>query len=166
MVGAWGPVMVEGPTESLCREWSKSLVFQHIINIYDVILWRHLCYLNCNSVGAGRFLGVWRIFAQILVNVPEKIIHKKKWPPKKALHVILSVIFAQIFRNFMNVFGDFTQISSDFAQIFTKSKLLEVHLYPMHLHVLHQCSTVTKLYDATWYLTRLSDLWNCCQTSR
>jgi len=27
-------------------------------------------------------------------------------------------------------------------------------------------STVTKLYDATWYWTMISDLWNCCKTSR
>jgi len=115
--------MVEGPTESLCREWSKSLVFQHIINIYDVILWRHLCYRNCNSVGAGRFLGVRRIFAQILVNVPEKIIHKKKWPPKKALHVILSVIFAHIFKvllRFSGILWMFSEILPRFPQILPK----------------------------------------------
>jgi len=27
-------------------------------------------------------------------------------------------------------------------------------------------ATATKLYDATWYLTMISDLWNCCKTSR
>jgi len=43
-----GPGVVGGPmcgssTESLGRGWPmKSLVFPRIINIYDVILWRHL----------------------------------------------------------------------------------------------------------------------------
>jgi len=36
--------------ESSGTGWSmKSLVFPHIINIYYVILWRHICYLNCNK---------------------------------------------------------------------------------------------------------------------
>jgi len=72
MVGNLGPRRGGRPLESLGRGWSmKSLVFPRIINIYDVILWRHICN-----------------------------------------------------------------------------------------------STVTKLYDATWYLTRISDLWNCCKISR
>jgi len=25
-------------------------------------------------------------------------------------------------------------------------------------------STLTKLYDETWYLTMISDLWNCCKS--
>ena len=36
--------------ESLGRGWSmKSLVFLRIVNIYDIILWRHICYLKCNK---------------------------------------------------------------------------------------------------------------------
>jgi len=55
MVGGPGPGVVEGPMcrsdiESLGRGWPmKSLVFPLIINIYDVILWRHICQLNCNK---------------------------------------------------------------------------------------------------------------------
>ena len=119
---------------------------------------------------ASKFLGVRRIFAKILANLQEKIIHKKKWPSNKSSscyfgpHFCLYFQgFAQIFSNFVKVLRDFSHITSEFAQIFTKSKLLEVRL---HLYLLHQCSTVTKLFDATWYLTRISDLWNCCQTSR
>ena len=37
-------------TKCLGRGWSmQSIVFPHIINIYDVILSRHICYLSCNK---------------------------------------------------------------------------------------------------------------------
>ena len=52
--------------------------------------------------------------------------------------------FAQIFKDFVKVLTDFGQISTDFARIFrdfarifTNSKLLGVHLYPLHPRLLH-----------------------------
>jgi len=98
------------------------------------------------GVGAGKFLGVQRIFAQISLNLPEKNFGHFLckyfswrpyfgWLPKKGLDVILDANFsnqstlgaifahvfrefAQIFRDFARVFADFAQISTDFAQIF------------------------------------------------
>jgi len=44
---------------------------------------------------------------------------------------MLITIFAHIFMVFVKVFRDL-------ARIFTKSKLLGVHLHPLHLCLLHQ----------------------------
>jgi len=47
MVGSWGPGVVGGPIygyKMFGYGWSMtSLIFQHIMNIYDVTLWRHIC---------------------------------------------------------------------------------------------------------------------------
>jgi len=42
---------------------------------------------------------------------------------------MLGAISAHIFREFVKVFRDFAQILRDFAWIFTKSKLLGLHLH-------------------------------------
>ena len=104
--------------------------------------------------------GARRIFARISPNLPENFwaifcaLHEEQILDdlqKKRLHVTLGAIFsnqntlgaifacifgvfAQIFRDFAKVFIDFVQISLDFAVIFTKSKLLGVHLHPCLLH--------------------------------
>jgi len=46
------------------------------------------------GVGAGKFLGVRRIFAQISANLPEKI-SKENGLQKKCLHFHFSAIFAK-----------------------------------------------------------------------
>jgi len=105
-------------------------------------------------------MGVRRIFAQISPELARKLLghllcvawrQNFGWPTKKRLHVTLGAIFsnqstldvifacifgefAQIFRDFEKVFTDFAQISLNFARIFTKSKLLGVHLHPRLLH--------------------------------
>jgi len=40
---------------------------------------------------------------------------------------------------FCKHFVDFAQIFTDFSRIFDKSKLLGVHLHPLHPHLLHHC---------------------------
>jgi len=40
--------------------------------------------------------------------------------------------FVKGFRDFAHISMDFTRILRDFARIFTKSKLLGVHLHPLH----------------------------------
>ena len=55
----------------------------------------------------------------------------------------LGAVFARIFRDFVKVFTDIAKISTffriltNFAQIFDRSKFLEVHLHPLHSHLLH-----------------------------
>jgi len=90
------------------------------------------------GVGASKFFGVRRIFAQKVVQfLPKKLcnfcqpffgVTTKKWSSPIFLHT-LGAIFAQIFR-------DFAKISRDFARIFNKSKLLGVRL---HTRLLHHC---------------------------
>jgi len=90
---------------------------------------------------AGKFLGVRRIFARILPNLPEKN-SIKKGPPKTSsvfyfgghscsyfqefakINDIALYVISQIFSNFVKVFKDFAQISTDFrgfARFFTKT---------------------------------------------
>jgi len=62
------------------------------------------------SVGANKFLGLRRIFARILPNLPEKLQKKKKVISKrKAQHVVFGAIFfksKQIGRYFAQSFWD------------------------------------------------------------
>ena len=71
------------------------------------------------GVGAGKFLGVRKIFARISPIVPEK------FSEEESLHVIFSnqttlgPIFARILRKFAQIFRGFAQVFTDFAQIST-----------------------------------------------
>ena len=97
------------------------------------------------GVGAGKFLGVRRIFVRISPNLskqflcafsPQIFSHKDHedfflvWPPKKVLmcfsatdgchflsQTTLSAIFAQIFSDFDQIFRDFVRIFRVFTQI-------------------------------------------------
>ena len=162
--GVWGPGVVGSSIESLGRGLStKSLVFPHIINIYDVILWRHLCLLNCNSVGAGKLCGVRRIFSRILANLPEKKFHKKNWPQQKSSSCYFGRhfcsyfhCFAKIFRNFVKVFRDFAQISSGLPK-FSPNQNFWRCACPPCTPTSHTSAQLSKLYDATRDLRRISD---------
>jgi len=55
------------------------------------------------------------------------------WAPFVSNQSMLGAIFAHIFREFSQIFRDFTRILRNFARIFTKSKLLEVRLHPLHI---------------------------------
>ena len=67
--------------------------------------------------------------------------------------------FQEFCEGFQRFCPDFLGFCPNFYQIKTFGGALAPHL-------LHQRSTVTGRCDATWCLTRISDLWNCCQTSR
>ena len=142
-----------------------------------------LGFWRSTGVGAGKFLGERRIFAQISPNLPKKFslhllptnfLPQRTWIPvigvtsKKGLNCIflqkLGAIFAQSFR-------DFTQIFRSFAQIFNKSKLLGVCLHTRHLHhceearfrefqyIMHRC-----LEQTTQYLDLLLMLLTRCNS--
>ena len=89
-------------------------------------------------------------------------IHKKKWHQKEALHVILGAIFAHIFKvllRFSGILWRFSEILPRFPRVcpnFHQIKTFGGALAPLHPHRPHQRSTATKLYDATWYLTRIT----------
>ena len=118
------------------------------------------------SVGAGKFLGMRKIFGQIFPNVPEKslghflcedlmktlfrMISNKRSSCEFARHLFqikhtLGAIFASIFSNFPQIFRDFKNVVTDFAHIFTdlaqisKSKRLRVCLQTLHPRLLHHC---------------------------
>jgi len=88
------------------------------------------------DVGAGKFLGVQRILAEISPNLAEKFYLKNFGPlfvrifshedrisdnlQKKSLHVILSAIFFKskhVWRHFCPIFRDLDKVFTDFAQI-------------------------------------------------
>jgi len=107
------------------------------------------------GVGAGKFLGVRRIFARISPNLPEMLlcnfcpqIFTKDMKtcffgmiPKKGLTCVflqaLAAIFAWIFRDLTQIVRGFAQIFRDFAQFLNKSKLLEVRLHPASHTTVH-----------------------------
>ena len=98
------------------------------------------------GVGAGKFLGVRKMYARISPKLPEKLLGhflcnfhvilgasfsiKAHCAPLLsnqskfgAIYARIFMEFAQIFRDFSKVFRNFAQILRDFARIFTKSKL-------------------------------------------
>jgi len=122
--------------------------------------------LGTIGVGAGKFLGVRRIFVRISPNLPEKLLchflckHFLKqtffWDelykrssfckrlapffqikPRWAPFLPRCSGFCEVFHSFAQISTDFARILKDFARIFTKSKLLEVCLHP---RLLHHCS--------------------------
>jgi len=116
------------------------------------------------GLGAGNFLGLRKIFAQIFPNLPEKFFGFRAslcanisshtdlstfsfgMTSKKRIQVILHTLgtifdrifrqFARIFWYFGNIFTDFHGFCTDFARIFDRSKLLGVSL---HTRLLHHC---------------------------
>ena len=68
----------------------------------------------------------------------------------------IKACWAPFLLRFSGSFGRLTEIFTDFARIFTKSKLLGVRLYPLHPHLMHQCSNVwlilcfNKIYSSVW----------------
>ena len=110
------------------------------------------CMIRTIGVGASKFLGVRRIFAQIFPKLPEKFWATLPanffpqrswrpffgWPPRKVFvcssaktpfygrHFMKS---NKIGSHFARIFKDFAQIFKDFARILNKSKLLGVRLH-------------------------------------
>jgi len=110
------------------------------------------------GAGAGKFLGVRKILAQNFPNLPKKT--PKNVPPntgKKSSCDLVAILFkskhdgrhfcsyfqgvcgdfqgfCEGFHIFCPDFHDFVRILRDFSRIFTKSKLLGVHLHPRLLH--------------------------------
>jgi len=77
--------------------------------------WLPITISNC--VGAGKFLGVQRIFTHKLANLPEKNSIRKSDLQKKSFHVILSAIFAQVFKvllRFSGILWRFSEILPKF----------------------------------------------------
>jgi len=86
--------------------------------------------LRITGVGAGKFLGVRRIFARISPKLGQKGFvptflpqrdnedHFLGWPPKKGLHVVLQTLDA-MFWNQTTLGAIFAQTFRDFAKIFT-----------------------------------------------
>ena len=126
-------------------------------NKFGVLLFKPI------GVGAGKIMGVWvwRNFAWILPNLPEKyfnisdlqkknlgqfgrhVIYKKMFfisirVPLFSNQSMLGAISAQIVKEFYKFLRDFPR----FYWIFTISKLLEVRLHSLHPHLLHQCSNL------------------------
>jgi len=78
-------------------------------------------------------VGLGRIFARILLNLPEKNLNKNKVTSKNRLFCVILGdvghncrsyfhVFAQTSRDFVKIFRDFAQISTDFkgfGRIFT-----------------------------------------------
>ena len=101
---------------------------------------------NTVGVGAGKILGVRRIFAGILPTLPEK-----KTPKKVKSHLEKKSSprhFGRLFfklkhvgRRFCSYFQGVHEGFRDFARIFTKSKLLGVSLHSPHPHLLRHCLT-------------------------
>ena len=92
-----------------------------------------LSCILCIGVGAGKFLGVRKIFAQMSLNLPEKKLQRKS--PQKTSALWFWVPFLQnqsTYSDFANLFTNFAQISTDFAWIFLRSKVLGVRFHPLH----------------------------------
>jgi len=77
------------------------------------------------GIGARKFLGVQRIFAQKVAVQILPTVFGVAWSLLVFLQT-LGAIFAQILMDFAEIFGDFVRIFRDFDQIFNKSKLLGV----------------------------------------
>jgi len=111
------------------------------------------------SVGAGKFLGMRKIFGQIFPNVPEKtlghflcedlmktlfrMISNKRSSCEFGRHLFqikhtLGAIFASISSKFPQIFRDFKNVVTDLAEI-SKSKRLGVCLHTLHPRLLHRC---------------------------
>ena len=117
-------------------------------------------------VGAGKFLGVRRIFARIFPNLPEKFLGhflceeflmttvfgmtSKKRSSCDSEHVWRHFfqtkvrwapflpVFSGSLPRFSGILRKFSQIFRDFSRIFTKSKRLVVRLKPLHPRLLHR----------------------------
>jgi len=124
------------------------------------------------SVGAGKFLGVRRIFARIFLNLPERFLcdfackfsptkimktfcwhdlQKKsftfgRWAQCFEIKKTLGAIFAPIFRHFAPVFRDSAQIFRNFAWMFDKSELPV-----MRLHLASRTADPDKLYVIPYF---------------
>jgi len=98
------------------------------------------------GVGASKFLGMQKIFAQIFPNLPkhcratfvDRIFVR---PPKDGLHLFFCKHWAPFLPRFEEILRKCSEIYSiwKFSRIFNKSKLLGVCLHPLHYRLLHHC---------------------------
>jgi len=101
------------------------------------------------GVGAGKFLGVQRIFARISPNLPQNFLCDfclKSFPHKDHLWYDLQkkvflCLYAKVWRlfspDFQGFCPNFQVFFPDFARIFDKSKPLGVRLHSLRPRLLH-----------------------------
>jgi len=91
-------------------------------------VWKRDCHLRIYStirVGASKFLGVQRIFAQISPNLPKKLFSNFCWPffgvaSKNGLHLIFCKRWAPFLPRFSGILPWISMILPKFSGIFPK----------------------------------------------